>query len=75
MVTAGSLWAFRAGGANHWLALGAAGACALAAGTAMDALSPAPALLAGGVATMLVSGVAMRAARAESADDVTASSS
>jgi hypothetical protein len=60
VTTGAALGAFRTGRPPYWLALGAAAACALAAGTAADALSPAPALLAGGLAMMAVSGIALR---------------
>lgn len=57
------LGAFLKGRANYWLALGAASATALAASVAGDVVSPALALLIGGLATMAVSGVALRHAR------------
>ncbi len=57
------LVAFLRGRANAWLALGAGAATALAASVAGDVVGPALALLVGGVATMVVSGVALRGAR------------
>jgi hypothetical protein len=53
---------FLRGGANPWLALGAGAATALAASVAGGVLGPALALLVGGVATMTVSGIALRGA-------------
>lgn len=61
-LTAFGLAAFLRGWANHWLALGAGAATALAASVAGGALSPALALLVGGLATMAVSGIALRGA-------------
>ncbi|HYN55888.1 MAG TPA: hypothetical protein VES03_01700 [Motilibacterales bacterium] len=57
------LGAFLRGRANHWLALGAAAATALAASVAGDVVGPALALLVGGLATMAVSWIALRSAR------------
>lgn len=57
------LVAFLRGRANHWLALGAAAATALAASVAGDVVGPALALLVGGLATMAVSWIALRSAR------------
>lgn len=54
---------FVRGGSNAWLALGAGSATALAAAVAGASLGPALALLVGGAATMLVSGIALRSAR------------
>jgi hypothetical protein len=62
LVVAG-LAAFLRGWANHWLALGAGSATALAASVAGARLGPALALLLGGLATMAVSGIALRSAR------------
>lgn len=62
-LTVGGLVAFLRGWANHWLALGAGSATALAASVAGAALGPALALLIGGLATMAVSAIALRAAR------------
>ena len=59
------LGAFLRGRANHWLALGAGAATALAASVAGDVVGPALALLLGGVATMVVSWIALRSARRE----------
>ncbi|MCU0300039.1 MAG: hypothetical protein MUF35_00355 [Candidatus Nanopelagicales bacterium] len=59
----GGLLAFLRGGPAPWLALGAASATALAASVANDQLGPAPALLVGGVATMVVSAIALHGAR------------
>lgn len=60
VVMALGLVRFFRGGANHWLALGAAAATALAAAVAGDVLGPALALLVGGVATTGVSALALR---------------
>jgi hypothetical protein len=57
------LGAFLRGRANHWLALGAGAATALAASVAGDVVGPALALLVGGLATMVVSWIALRSAR------------
>jgi hypothetical protein len=57
------LGAFLRGRANHWLALGAGAATALAASVAGDVVGPALALLVGGLATMAVSWIALRSAR------------
>jgi hypothetical protein len=57
------LGAFLRGRANYWLALGAGAATALAASVAGDVVGPALALLLGGVATMVVSWIALRSAR------------
>lgn len=57
------LGAFLRGRANYWLALGAGAATALAASVAGDVVGPALALLVGGVATMIVSWIALRSAR------------
>jgi len=57
------LGGFLRGRANHWLALGAGAATALAASVAGDLVGPALALLVGGLATMAVSWIALRAAR------------
>jgi len=57
------LGAFLRGRANYWLALGAGAATALAASVAGDVVGPALALLIGGVATMIVSWIALRSAR------------
>lgn len=57
------LGGFLRGRANHWLALGAGAATALAASVAGDVVGPALALLVGGLATMAVSWIALRAAR------------
>jgi hypothetical protein len=62
-LTIGGLGAFLRGHANHWLALGAGAATALAASVAGATLGPALALLVGGLATMAVSGIALRSAR------------
>jgi hypothetical protein len=59
------LGAFLRGRANYWLALGAGAATALAASVAGDVVGPALALLLGGVATMVVSWIALRSARRE----------
>ncbi len=56
------LGSFLRGGANHWLALGAGASTALAASAAGRVVGPAVALLAGGVATMAVSWIALRTA-------------
>ena len=56
------LGAFVRGRANAWLALGAAASTALAASVAGEVVQPAIALLAGGLATMAVSGIALRSA-------------
>ena len=53
---------FARGGPNVWLGLGAGAAAALAAGAAGGVLGPALALFIGGLATMVVSGIALRAA-------------
>ncbi len=52
---------FVRGGPNHWLALGAASATALA-GSITGGQGPLLALAVGGLATMLVSGIALRSA-------------
>jgi hypothetical protein len=57
------LGAFLRGRANYWLALGAGAATALAASVAGDVVGPALALLLGGLATMVVSWIALRGAR------------
>ena len=57
------LGAFLRGRANYWLALGAGAATALAASVAGDVVGPALALLVGGLATMVVSWIALRSAR------------
>jgi hypothetical protein len=57
------LAAFLRGRPNHWLALGAGAATALAASVAGDVVGPALALLLGGLATMIVSWIALRSAR------------
>jgi len=57
------LGAFLRGRANHWLALGAGASTALAASVAGDVVGPALALLVGGLATMVVSWIALRSAR------------
>ena len=62
-VAALGLVRFLRGGGNAWLALGAGSATALAASVAGARLGPALALLVGGLATMGVSGVALRSAR------------
>jgi hypothetical protein len=62
-LTVGGLGAFLRGHANHWLALGAGSATALAASVAGATLGPALALLVGGLATVIVSGIALRSAR------------
>ncbi len=54
---------FLRGRANHWLALGAGAATALAASVAGDVVGPSLALLVGGLATMVVSWIALRSAR------------
>jgi hypothetical protein len=54
---------FLRGRANYWLALGAGAATALAASVAGDVVGPALALLVGGLATMVVSWIALRSAR------------
>ena len=59
------LGAFLRGRANYWLALGAGAATALAASVAGDVVGPALALLLGGLATMVVSWIALRRARRE----------
>ncbi len=59
------LGAFLRGRANYWLALGAGAATALAASVAGDVVGPALALLLGGLATMVVSWIALRSARRE----------
>jgi hypothetical protein len=56
------LGAFLRGRANYWLALGAGAATALAASVAGDVVGPALALLVGGLATMVVSWIALRGA-------------
>ncbi len=56
------LGAFLRGRANYWLALGAGAATALAASIAGDVVGPALALLLGGLATMVVSWIALRSA-------------
>lgn len=58
----GGLLAFLRGRANGWLALGAGAAAALAGAVAGHMLGPALALLLGGVATMVVSWIALRGA-------------
>lgn len=63
VVAAVGLGAFLRGRANAWLALGAGAATALSASVAGDVVGPALALLLGGVATMVVSGIALRGAR------------
>lgn len=62
-VTILGLGAFLRGRANYWLALGAGAATALAASVAGDVVGPALALLVGGLATMVVSWIALRSAR------------
>ena len=57
------LLAFVRGRANLWLALGAGASTALAASVAGAVVEPAIALLVGGLATMVVSWVALRSAR------------
>ena len=69
VVVAWALWTFLSGSASAWLGLAAGAACALGAGIVADLLSPAPALLAGGLATMAVSAVALRATRAAQGDE------
>ena len=56
---------FLRGRANYWLALGAGAATALAASVAGDVVGPSLALLVGGLATMVVSWIALRSARRE----------
>lgn len=68
VLAAWALWAFLSGAVSAWLGLAAGAACALSAGIVADLLSPAPALLAGGLATMAVSAVALRGARDECPD-------
>jgi hypothetical protein len=57
------LGAFLRGRANYWLALGAGAATALAASVAGHVVGPALALLLGGLATMVVSWVALHGTR------------
>ncbi len=64
------LGAFLRGRANYWLALGAGAATALAASVAGDVVGPALAQLVGGVATMIVSWIALRSARRGSSRDM-----
>ncbi len=63
VVAVTGLAAFLRGRANAWLALGAGAATALAASVAGDVVGPALALLIGGLATMVVSGIALHGAR------------
>ncbi len=60
---AAGLVMFLRGAVNAWLALGAGSATALAAAVAGARLGPALALMVGGLATMVVSGIALRASR------------
>ena len=64
-VAVAGLGLFLRGRANHWLALGAGAATALAASVAGGVLGPALALLVGGLATMGVSAIALRGTRRE----------
>jgi len=57
------LGAFLRGRPNWWLALGAGAAAALAGAVAGDVVGPVLALLIGGLATMVVSWIALRSAR------------
>ncbi len=57
------LGAFLRGRPNWWLALGAGAATALAAAVAGEVVGPVLALLIGGLATMVVSWIALRSAR------------
>ena len=56
---------FLRGWANPWLALGAGAATALAASVAGAVIGPALALVFGGLATMIVSAIALRGTRRE----------
>ncbi len=64
-VAAFGLGAFLRGWANPWLALGAGAATALAASVAGAVIGPALALVVGGLATMIVSAIALRGTRRE----------